>query len=139
MAAQKGRDLLLRIDAENNQTFITIAGIRTRKMRFNSGVIETTDSQSEGQWRELLSGGGIKTLTISGEGIFKDAQSDTALRVFAFSGESVSCQIDFPDFGVFEGLFQIPQLDYTGLFNREISFDITLESAGEITFTEDVS
>ena len=40
-----------------------------------------------------------------------------------------------PDFGVIEGPFQIASLEFGGRHDGEMTFDLALESAGEITFT----
>jgi TP901-1 family phage major tail protein len=40
-----------------------------------------------------------------------------------------------PDFGVIEGLFQIVSLEFAGRHDGEVTFDLALESAGEVSFT----
>ena len=40
-----------------------------------------------------------------------------------------------PDFGTVQGPFQISALEFAGAHDGEVAFDITLESAGELTFT----
>ena len=135
MSAQKGRDLLLKIDIDGTGNYQTIAGIRTRTVTMNGGQIDATDSASPNQWRELLSGGGTKSLSLTGNGIFKDADTDAVMRDYLFSGNLAQCQILMPHFGTFAGAFQITSLEYTGTFNGEVTFQISLESAGEITFT----
>ena len=44
-------------------------------------------------------------------------------------------QIVMPDFGVLSGPFQISNLDYRGEHAGEITFDISLDSAGALSFT----
>ena len=40
-----------------------------------------------------------------------------------------------PDFGTIGGAFQVTQLQYSGEHNGEVAYELTLESAGAITFT----
>lgn len=133
MAAQKGKDLLLKLD-DGNGSFVTVAGLRARQIAFNAETIDITDSESSGRWRELLSGAGLRRSSISGSGIFKDAASDALVRAQLFSGETADWQIVIPDFGSLSGPFQITSLEYSGQHNSEITFEISLESAGAISF-----
>lgn len=133
MTAQKGRDLLLKIDPDGNG-YQTVAGLRARQISLNAGTVDITDSQSAGQWRELLSGAGIRRASISGSGIFKDAASDTLVRTAFFNGNNPDWQVIVPDFGTVSGKFQIVSLEYAGRHDGEVTFELALESAGEITF-----
>ncbi|WP_424981796.1 phage major tail protein, TP901-1 family [Maritalea sp. S77] len=135
MGAQSGKDMLLKLDEIGSGSFITVAGIRSRQLAFNAQSIDTTDSQSAGQWRELLQGGGVKTASLSGSGIFKDAQSDARIRELFFAGQVRDWQVVIPDFGTIEGKFQITALEFAANHNGEVTFDVALESAGEISFT----
>ncbi|MGJ8526901.1 phage major tail protein, TP901-1 family [Maritalea sp.] len=135
MSAQSGRDMLLKLDETGAGAFATVAGIRTRQMSFNAQSIDTTDSYSAGQWRELLAGGGIRTASISGGGVFKDATSDARIRELFFSGELRNWQLILPDFGTIEGQFQITSLEFSADHTSEVSFEIALESAGQISFS----
>ena len=71
MVAQKGKDLLLKID--DGGSFVTVAGLRSKRIAFNSETVDITDADSAGRWRELLAGSGVQRAAISGSGIFKDA------------------------------------------------------------------
>lgn len=134
MAAQKGKDLLLKIDTDGLGNFITVAGLRSRRLAFNSETVDVTDADSAGRWRELLAGSGIQRASVSGSGIFKDAQSDASIRTRFFSADIVDWQLAIPDFGVVEGPFQITALEYSGNHDGEVTFEIGLESAGAISF-----
>lgn len=137
MGAQKGRDLLLKIKLQDTNQFQTVAGLRSRQIVFNAEAVDMTHSESAGRWRELLAGAGVQRASISGSGIFKDAQSDLAIRTAFFRGENLQWQIVVPDFGSIQGLFQIVTLEYSGEHNAEVTFELALESAGELTFTAD--
>jgi TP901-1 family phage major tail protein len=135
MAAQSGKDMLLKLDAAGSGSFTTVAGLRTRSLTFNAASIDITDSESAGQWRELLAGGGIRRASVSGSGIFKDAASDEAVRGLFFGGAICNWQLILPGFGTVAGPFQIISLQFSADYAGEVTFDLALESAGELTFT----
>lgn len=134
MTAQKGKDLLLKVEDTVAGSFITVAGMRSRRVAFNTETVDITDFESAGRWRQLLAGAGVQRASISGAGIFKDAASDEQIRAMFFDGTIKNWQLIVPDFGTLEGAFQIASLEYSGEHNGEITFDMSLESAGQITF-----
>ena len=116
--------------------YTTVAGLRTRRLAFNAETVDITHAESANRWRELLDGAGIKRASVSGRGLFKDAASDALMRQAFFDGSVVSHQIIIPDFGTVQGPFQITSLEIAGEHNGEVTYDMSLESAGELTFTE---
>ncbi len=135
MAAQKGKDLLLKIDSAGSGSFTTVAGLRSRSLAFNAETVDITHQESAGQWRELLEGAGVRSARVTGAGIFKDAASDEMLRATFFAGAIKAWQIAIPDFGVVQGPFQVTALELTGRHDNEVGFEVALESAGQLTFT----
>lgn len=135
MAAQKGKDLLLKIDAAGTGAFTTLGGLRSRAIAFNAETVDITHQESAGQWRELLEGAGVRNARVNGSGIFKDQASDEYLRAAFFAGAIKSYQIVIPDFGTVAGPFQITAFELTGRHDNEVTFDVALESAGQLTFT----
>lgn len=133
MAAQKGKDLLLKIDADGIGSFSTVAGLRSRALAFNAETVDVTH-QDSGHWRELLAGAGVRSARITGSGIFRDAASDETIRSVFFNGQIRDWQVVVPDFGTVEGAFQITALEFTGRHDGEVAFELSLESAGELTF-----
>ncbi len=134
MAAQKGKDLLLKVDDDGLGSFVTMAGLRAKSLSFNTGTVDVTHSESTSQWRELLAGAGIKTARVTGSGVFKDAASDERARQLFFDGIIRDWQIIVPDFGTISGAFQITALEFSANHDGEVSFDLGLESAGALTF-----
>ena len=132
MVAQKGRDLLLKIDSGSG--FSTVAGLRSKRLSFNAALVDVTDAESVGRWRELLGGAGVQRAALSGSGIFKDQASDALVRSLFFAGTIADWQIVIPDFGTVAGAFQIAALEYSGAHDGEVLFEIALESAGALTF-----
>ncbi len=133
MTAQKGKDILLKID-NGSGSFQTIAGLRTKRLALNSDSVDITHSESVGRWRELLAGAGVRKASIAGTGIFKDADSDALMRQLFFDGSIRDWQIILPAFGVIQAPFQITSLDYRGEHTGEITFDLALDSAGALNF-----
>ena len=133
MTAQKGKDLLVKID--NAGSFVTVAGLRTRRIAFNAETVDITHAESAGQWRELLEGAGVKRASIAGRGLFKDAATDALMRQVFFDGAVKDYQIVIPDFGSIAGAFQIVSLEFAGEHNGEVTYEVALESAGALTFT----
>jgi TP901-1 family phage major tail protein len=133
MPAQKGKDLLLKID-DGAAGFVTVAGLRTRQLAFNAETVDVTHSESAGRWRELLAGAGVRRAGVTGSGVFKDEASDARLRQIFFDGEIRTFQVIVPDFGRLEGPFQITSLEYRGEHAGEVTFEMALESAGPLSF-----
>ena len=134
MAAQSGKDMLLKLDQTGSGSFVTVAGLRSRSLAFNAAAIDVTDAESAGRWRELLAGGGIKRAAVAGSGIFKDASSDATIRALFFAGTIRNWQLILPDFGTVEGPFQIVALEFSADHAGEVTFELALESAGQLSF-----
>jgi TP901-1 family phage major tail protein len=134
MAAQKGRDLLLKVDTTGAGVYVTVAGLRAHTLSFNTDTVDSTSQESVGAWRELLAGAGIKTANIKGQGIFKNATTDATVRGYFFNATIVNWQVIIPGFGTVTGPFQITALDFSGRHDGEVTFDMSLESAGLLTF-----
>ena len=135
MVAQSGKDMLVKIDMTGADQFETIAGLRATRLNFNAESVDVTSLESQGGWRELLAGAGVKSASISGSGVFKDAGSDERARQIFFDGEIPKYQVIIPDFGTIEGPFQITSLEYSGSHNGEATYEMSLSSAGVLTFT----
>ena len=132
MAAQKGKDLLIKIS--EGAGFTTVAGLRARRLAFNTQAVDITHAELAGRWRELLAGAGVKRASVAGRGLFKDAESDALVRQTFFDGVIKVFQIVIPDFGTVTGAFQITNLEFAGEHDGELTYELALESAGELTF-----
>ena len=135
MAVQNGKDLLVKIDMTGSGNFQTVAGLRATRVSFNAESVDVTSLESAGGWRELLSGAGVKSASISGSGIFRDAGSDERARQIFFDGETPDFQVVIPDFGIVEGPFQVGSIEYAGTHDGEATYELSLASAGQLTFT----
>jgi TP901-1 family phage major tail protein len=135
MAVQNGKDLLIKVDLIGDGQFVTVAGLRATRISFNAETVDVTSLDSEGGWRELLAGAGVKSASISGAGVFRDENTDERARQIFFDAEMPDFQVVVPSFGIIEGPFQITAIEYSGSHNGEASYDMTLASAGALTFT----
>lgn len=135
MTAQNGKDLLVKVDMDGNGVFETMAGLRASRISFNSESVDVTSLESTGGWRELLGGAGVKSASISGSGIFRDASTDERARDIFFEGGMPDFQVVIPDFGIVEGAFQISSIEYAGTHDGEATYEISMASAGALTFT----
>jgi TP901-1 family phage major tail protein len=134
MGVQNGKDLLIKMDMTGTGLFQTVAGLRASRISFNAQTVDVTSLESQGGWRELLAGAGVKSAQVSGSGVFRDAATDARARAVFFDGEIPQFQIIIPDFGTIEGPFQITSLDYAGSYNGEATFELALASAGVLGF-----
>ncbi|THD84358.1 phage major tail protein, TP901-1 family [Aliigemmobacter aestuarii] len=135
MAVQSGKDLLVKLDLTGDGQFETIAGLRATRISFNAETVDVTSLESAGGWRELLAGAGVRSASISGSGVFRDADTDERARQIFFAGETPDFQVIIPDFGTVQGAFQITAIEYAGSHNGEATYEISLASAGVLTFT----
>ncbi|BDW84999.1 tail protein [Roseicyclus marinus] len=135
MAAQSGKDLLVKVDMDGTGVFETLAGLRATRLSFNAEQVDVTSLESAGGWRELLAGGGVKSAAIAGSGIFRDAATDERARQIFFDGAVPDFQVVIPDFGIVEGAFQITAIEYAGSHDGEATYEMAMASAGRLVFT----
>jgi TP901-1 family phage major tail protein len=143
MAAQKGLDVLMKIDISGTKT--TIGGLRSTSITLNDESVDITNKDSLGN-RTLLAGAGVNSLSVSGSGVFTDSAAEVAVRT-AFQAQQntsdgtsaqtaafESFQFRIPNLGTYTGAFQITSLEYAGEYNGEATYSMSFESAGYITF-----
>lgn len=132
MSGQRGRDLLIKVS--NGGAFETLAGVRATRIALSAGAIDGTSAESPAAWRELVTGAGVKSAQVRGNGVFKDAASDARMRMIFFDGAIETWQLVIPGFGTLEGQFQIAELSWSGAYDGEAEFAVSLQSAGALTF-----
>ena len=132
MAAQKGSAFLLKIgDGNTTPAFNTVAGLRTTQMSI-AGELVVVTSKDSGGWRELLSGAGVRTVSVSAAGIFLGSAAEAQVRARALDGSITDYQLSFEDGSKLVGRFLVSKLDYAGDFNGERNYTLTLESSGAV-------
>lgn len=133
MAAQKGAALLLKINTTSS-TYVTIGGLRSTSITLNDEAVDVTNKDSSGN-RTLLADGGVFSLSVSGSGVFTDTAAEETLRAAMNASTFKNFQVIVPDFGTYQGAFMVASLEYAGEFNGEVTYSVTLESSGAITYT----
>ena len=132
MAAQKGAAFLLKIsDGTTTPTYRTVAGLRTTQMSITGDTVVIT-SKDSGGWRDLLSGAGVRHVSVSAAGIFLGSVAETQIRDCALSGTLADYELSFEDGAKLRGKFLITRLDYAGDFNGERNYTMALESSGQV-------
>lgn len=132
MTAQKGAAFLLKIaDDVDPATYRTVAGLRTTQMSITGDTVVITNKGSGG-WRDLLSGAGVRSVSVSAAGIFLGSAAEAQLRTHALNGELAACELSFEDGQRMQGRFLVQRLDYAGDFNGERNYTLQLESSGEV-------
>ena len=132
MAAQLGKSLLLKKDISGTMT--TIGGLRSTSMTLNDEMVDITNKDS-GSQRALLASGGVLSMSISGSGVFTDTTAEQNLRAQYGTSSHGTYNVIVPDLGTYAGTFQLTTLEYSGEFNGEVTYSVTLESAGAVTFS----
>ena len=132
MAAELGSAFLLKIgDAATPPNFTTIAGLRTTQLTIASDSIVVTNKGSGG-WRELLSGAGVRSVSLSGAGVFNGSAAEAQVKANALAGTTNPYQVCFESGETMTGNFLVTRLDYAGDFNNERSYTVALESSGSV-------
>ncbi|MDT0576530.1 phage major tail protein, TP901-1 family [Croceicoccus sp. F390] len=132
MTAQKGSAFLLKIgNSENPPNFETVAGLRTTQMSISGDAVVITNKASGG-WRELLSGAGVRQVSVSAAGIFLGSDGEAAIRENALTGRIDDYELSFEGGERMRGRFLVQRLDYAGDFNGERNYTVALESSGPV-------
>jgi TP901-1 family phage major tail protein len=144
MAAQKGKDVLIKINTSGS-TYVTLGGLRSSSITFSDEAVDVTSKDDQGK-RLLLAGGGVNSVAISGSGVFTDSTAEQALRTAYYGQQNTSdgssaqaaafknFQFVVPDLAVFTGSFMIESLEYAGEYNGEATYSVSFQSAGYVTF-----
>lgn len=132
MTAQKGSAFLLKIsDGAAPPAYQTVAGLRTTQLTIAGDTVVVTNKGSGG-WRELLSGAGVRSVSVSAAGIFLGSAAEAQVRANAMAGLLDDYELSFEDGEKLRGKFLIQRLDYSGDFNGERNYALSLESSGPV-------
>jgi len=132
MSAQHGKDLLMKILTGGSYTLV--GGFRSNGITINDQSIDVT-TKSSGDFRELMEGGSFRSISISGSGVFVSDAAFGDVHGHVLAGTHPDCELVIPGFGTYQGKFQITSLAMTGEHNGEVTYSLSLESAGSVTFT----
>ena len=132
MSAEKGSAFLLKIgNGEDPPAYATVAGMRTTQLSVNGEAVNVT-SKDSGGWRDLLSGAGVRSVSVAGSGIFTGSAAETRLKTNALAGLIDDYELSFESGETMRGRFLIVRLDYAGDHGGERTYALSLESSGEV-------
>jgi TP901-1 family phage major tail protein len=132
MAAEKGSAFLLKVgDGAEPPAYATVAGLRTTQMSVNGEPVNVT-SKDSGGWRELLSGAGVRSVSVAGSGIFTGSAAEARLKSNALGGVIDDYELSFESGERMRGRFLVSRLDYSGDYNGERNYSLSLESSGPV-------
>ncbi len=132
MAVEKGSAFLLKVgDGTEAPAYATVAGLRTTQLSINGEAVAITNKGSGG-WRELLSGAGVRSVSVAGAGVFTGSAAEMRLKGNALTGVLDDYEMSFEGGERMRGRFLITRLDYAGDFNGERSYALALESSGAV-------
>jgi len=140
MAAGKGSSFLLKDNSTG--TPATMGGLRSTSMTINGEAVDITTKDSNAfitsgndKARDLLQGGGVRSMSITASGVFTDSSTENILRGFAFDGAIQNYDLVFSDGSKISGAFLVTSYERAGEFNGEETYSVTLESSNTITYT----
>lgn len=132
MPAEKGSAFLLKVgNGAAPPVFSTVAGMRTTQMSVNGEAVNVT-SKDSGGWRELLSGAGVRSVSVAGSGIFTGSAAETRVKTNALTGTIDDYELSFESGERMRGQFLVTRLDYSGDYNGERNYTLSLESSGPV-------
>lgn len=132
MPAEKGSAFLLKVgNGATPVVYATVAGLRTTQLSINGELVAITSKESGG-WRELLSGAGVRSVSVSGAGVFTGSVAETRIKGSALAGALDDYRLSFESGDTMTGRFLVTRLDYAGDFNGERSYTLSLESSGAV-------
>lgn len=132
MGAEKGSTFLLKIgDGAEPPVFSTVAGMRTTQMQVNGEAVNVT-SKDSGGWRELLSGAGVRSVSVSASGLFTGSAAEARVKANALAGVLDDYELSFESGERMRGRFLVTRLDYSGDYNGERNYALSLESSGPV-------
>jgi TP901-1 family phage major tail protein len=139
MAKQLGRALLVKIgDGEASETFSNLCGLNSKSITINNSSIDVTTpdctTPAGALWTETLAG--LKNVSVSGDGFFEDSTAEARMNSVAMGADNAcNFQIVVPDFGTYAGSFRISSVDFGGQTEGGVTYSLSLESTGAVTFT----
>jgi TP901-1 family phage major tail protein len=132
MGAEKGSAFLLKVgNGAQPPVFATVAGMRTTQMSVNGEAVNVT-SKDSGGWRELLSGAGVRSVSVAASGIFTGSAAELRVKTNALDGHIDDYELSFESGERLRGRFLVTRLDYSGDYNGERNYALSLESSGPV-------
>lgn len=139
MAKQLGRALLVKIgDGDPSETFSNLCGLNSKSLTINNSSIDVTTPDCTTPEGALFTAtlAGLKNVSISGNGFFEDSTTEARMNTVAMANDNqANFQVVVPDFGTYAGAFRITSLEFGGETEGGVTYSLSLESTGAVTFT----
>ena len=130
-----GNNLTLKVeDSPGAGTFTKVAGASSHTYTLSNGQADTTDKDSS-RWGEFKPFG-RRQISLTFNGFITDDAAFAKMKSAANSDASnLNYQIDYGDGDTVEGEFHIDTQEFTGEVEGAQTFNFSLSSSGEPTFT----
>jgi len=137
MAGQQGRDVILkRGDAASPEVFTAIAGATSTGFSQSNGEVDITTNDEDGV-KTLLAGKYGMAGSTSLTGIAKDEATLAAMRTGFAAGTILNYKLVVPGAtggGTYSFAATISSLEETGEMDGALTYSLTLNTSGAITF-----
>lgn len=133
MGAERGSAFLLKLGTTGTGgiVYATVAGLKTTNLTINGDAVAIT-SKDSGGWRDLLSGAGVRSVSVAAGGVFTGSSAETQVRTLALAGTISPYELSFESGDRLHGNFLVSRLEYAGDFNGERTYTVALESSGAV-------
>lgn len=126
-----GREVALTLGGQS------ILGVQTKGLTVNNEPLDTSDENSNG-WAEALALPGQKSIELPYSGMVKNLEMLRAIMAGPDSSQMYAITLTYPDGSVVSGDFFLNNYSETGEYNTLYTFDVSLQSSGEVTFVAGV-
>ena len=133
MAATQGRLFKIQYDTGGG-SFSDIGYGRSKSFTINNETVDISN-ETDGRWRQLLEGAGLSNVSMSMSGVWANNTGGQAIRQAAFNNTAVTLKLVDDNGDYLQGDFHITSFGESGEHNGEVTFDVSFESAGDITST----
>jgi TP901-1 family phage major tail protein len=114
--------------------YLLLGGLRSKSLSFSSEAIDIT-SQESNEWKTMLDGSGLRSVSFSGSGVYTKQDAFGALRT-AFLNNNLTCLMlqDSKNQELITGCYKISSLEISGDFDAEGQYSISGDSSGPVEF-----
>lgn len=122
------------ITAQKVDTFRSVGGLRAKSFSFSSEGIDITNQESE-EWKVMLDGAGIRSLSVSGSGVYTNEEVFQALYNAALTNALICLMfIDVTTFAITSGCMKVTSMEVSGDYDAEGQYSMSAESSGPVAF-----
>jgi TP901-1 family phage major tail protein len=139
MSKYRGLDFILEVRTDADpEVWTKVCGLTQSGLTINAESVDVTDNCSDG-WREMLEGAGVRSVSITASGNSSDNAAQAFITNAILNNQFIRARIRRGAGDEFEGTWQIPSNGFSAPFNGAETFEVTLESAGAISYTPPVT